>query len=132
MKQSSITQQGFVTNRVYSNVRRAGIFLFSSGQSPIDPKTGKLVEGKISEQVVQVMENIKQLLQGETLKFSDVLKTTVFLTNMDDFPVLNKIYGRYFQVHLPARSCVVVSSLPYGACVEIEFVACDTSNEIES
>jgi 2-iminobutanoate/2-iminopropanoate deaminase len=118
--------------RVYSNVRRAGHYLFSSGQSPIDSKTGKLVEGQTSEQVVQVMENIKQLLQEEKLDFSDVVKTTVFLTNMDDFLVLNQIYGRYFKMNLPARSCVVVSSLPYGAYVEIEFIACDTSNKFKS
>lgn len=107
----------------YSSVRKAGSFLFGSGQSPINPKTGELVDGGITAQVTQVMENIQQLLLEAELDFTDVVKTTVFLTDMGDFTAVNEIYGRYFVDKLPARSCIAVSSLPKAASVEIEFIA---------
>lgn len=107
----------------YSPIRKAGSFLFGSGQSPINPRTGKLVDGGISSQATQVMENIKQLLLAAKLDFADVVKTTIFLTHMKDFTAVNEIYGRYFVDKLPARSCIAVASLPKAACVEIEFIA---------
>ncbi|MBU2701745.1 2-iminobutanoate/2-iminopropanoate deaminase [Sporomusaceae bacterium BoRhaA] len=107
----------------YSSVRKVGGFLFGSGQSPINPKTGELVDGGITAQVTQVMENIKQLLLAAKLDFADVVKTTVFLIHMEDFTAVNEIYGRYFVDKLPARSCIAVASLPKAACVEIEFIA---------
>jgi 2-iminobutanoate/2-iminopropanoate deaminase len=107
----------------YSPIRKAGSFLFGSGQSPINPKTGKLVDGGIETQVTQVMENIQQLLLEAKLDFADVVKTTVFLTHMEEFVAVNKIYGRYFVDKLPARSCIAVASLPKAARVEIEFIA---------
>jgi 2-iminobutanoate/2-iminopropanoate deaminase len=107
----------------YSQARLSGSYLFSSGQIPIDPQTGALVQGGIEVQVKQVMENLKQVLIAAGLGFDQVIKTTVFITKMDDFNVVNKIYGSYFANNKPARSCVAVTSLPKGALLEIELIA---------
>jgi 2-iminobutanoate/2-iminopropanoate deaminase len=108
----------------YSQARISGGYLFCSGQIPINPETGEVVIGGIEAQAKQVMENIKQILLAAEMKFDDVLKTTVFITNMDNFGAVNEIYGSYFTDKLPARSCVAVASLPKGVLVEIEVIAC--------
>jgi len=108
----------------YSQARMSGNYLFSSGQIPIIPQTGTVVEGGIASQTKQVMENLKQVLLAAEMSFNDVLKTTVFITNMDNFAAVNEVYGRYFTDKMPARSCVAVAGLPKGVLVEIELIAC--------
>lgn len=109
----------------YSHAVRAGDFLFCSGQIPLDPSNPAqiLSEMSIAAQTEQVMRNIHNLLEHEHLTWANVVKTTVFLTNLADFAVLNKVYGRFFQKDAPARSTVQVAALPKGASVEIEVVA---------
>lgn len=107
----------------YSQGIKAGDFLFASGQIAIDPANGNLVSGGIEAQTRQVMENVKHILAAAGLNFSHVVKTTVFITDMSDFAVVNKIYGEYFTNNPPARSCVAVAALPKGALVEVEVVA---------
>jgi len=107
----------------YSQAVRSGSLLFCSGQIPLDPKSGQIVSGDITAQTRRVLDNIAALLRAEGLNFDDVVKTTVFLTNLDDFQIVNEIYGSYFKQNPPARSTVQVSALPRGANVEIEVIA---------
>ena len=107
----------------YSQGVKSQGLLFCSGQIAIDPATGSLVEGGIEAQTKRVCENVKALLKAAGLKPSSVVKTTVFITDMNDFPKVNEIYASYFAEPFPARSCVGVASLPKGALVEIEVVA---------
>lgn len=104
-------------------VLAAGEILFLSGQIPLDPTSGKLVEGGIEEQTEQACRNVGALLASQGLDFGNVVKTTVFLADMKDFPSVNNIYARYFNAPCPARSCVQVGALPLGAMVEIESIA---------
>lgn len=105
----------------YSQAIIAGDFVFCSGQIGIDPKTGELKEG-IEEQTKQVMENLKEVLEASKSDFDHVLKTTIYLVNKEDFFKVNEIYGQYFPKIKPARSTVIVSSLPKNALVEIEMI----------
>lgn len=98
--------------------------MFFSGQIPLDPETSKVVGEDISSQSRQVFENIKAVLESSRMGFSQVVKTLVFLTDMEDFESFNKIYEEYFKDHKPARSCVEVSKLPKGVKVEVEVIAC--------
>jgi len=107
----------------YSHGVWAGELLFLSGQTPIDPAIGKLAEGGIAEQTEQVFRNLVAVLADADLSMQDVVKTTVFLVSMDDFPAMNEVYGRHFDAPYPARSTVAVAALPLGARVEIELVA---------
>jgi 2-iminobutanoate/2-iminopropanoate deaminase len=107
----------------YSHGIRIGDFLFCSGQIPLDPATGNLVEGGIEKQTERVLENIKILLADQGLDFSNVIKTTVFVMNLGEFAAMNGVYSRYFKSPFPARSTVQVSGLPKGAAVEIEIIA---------
>lgn len=107
----------------YSQAVKMGDFLFASGQIPINPQTGELVDGGIEAQAKQVMENIKQVLLAGGCDLDKVIKTTIFILDMGDFAAVNKIYGEYFTKDLPARSCVAVAKLPKEALVEIEVVA---------
>ena len=106
----------------YSQAIRVGNFLFASGQIAINPAIGELVDG-IEAQTKQVMENVKNILAAEGMDLSDIVKTTIFLTDMNNFATVNEIYGGYFNQNPPARSCVEVSKLPKGALIEIEVVA---------
>jgi 2-iminobutanoate/2-iminopropanoate deaminase len=108
----------------YSQAIQAGNFLFCSGQIPLDPVTGEIVTGDVGRQAEQVMENIAAVLSAAGAGFSDVVKATVFLFEMNDFGVVNEVYGRYFPDHKPARSTVAVKELPRGVRVEIEVIAC--------
>jgi 2-iminobutanoate/2-iminopropanoate deaminase len=104
--------------------------LFTSGQIPINPETGALVEGAIAEQTVRVCENLKAVLAAAGVGFAEVVKTTVFLKDMKDFAAMNEVYARYFAGEgfvAPARSTVQVAALPKDALVEIECVAVDAS-----
>jgi 2-iminobutanoate/2-iminopropanoate deaminase len=108
----------------YSQGVKVGSFFFFSGQIPLDPASGELVEGGIETQTEQVMANMKALLAAAGLDFSRVVKTTIYLTDLSQFGVVNEIYGRYFTGIAPARATVQVAALPKEAQVEIEWVAC--------
>ena len=110
----------------YSQAVKAGGFVFLSGQIPIDPETGKLAIGDIARQTRQVMENIKEVLAVCGCDFSDVVKTTIFITDMNDFSTVNEVYGEYFQDSPPARATVQVTRLPKDVGIEIEAIACCT------
>ena len=107
----------------YNHAVRVGDLLFCSGQIPIDPATGQLVNGYIRAQTERVLENIKLILDDQKLSFAHVVKTTVYLTNLADFAAMNEAYAQYFKTDFPARSTVQVAGLPRGANVEIEVVA---------
>lgn len=108
----------------YSQAVISGGFLFASGQIPIDPATGKVVDGGIREQVEQVMKNASAILAEADCNFDCVVKTTVFLQSMDDFGIMNEIYAATFAGETkPARSAVQVAKLPLGVLVEMEFIA---------
>ena len=107
----------------YSQAIRAGGFLFCSGQIPLDPVTGELRGTDVRGQTMQVLENIASVLNAAGLSFSDVVKTTIYLTDLADFAVVNEIYGGKFSTAPPARSTVEVKGLPRGARVEIEVLA---------
>ncbi len=107
----------------YSQAIRVGDFLFCSGQIPIDPATGKLIEGDIEAQTRRVMENIAAVLAEAGAGFEQIVKTTIYLVDMADFPKVNPIYGERFGAVPPARSTVAVAALPLGARVEIEVTA---------
>ena len=107
----------------YSQAMDCGEFVFCSGQIPLVPETGLLVEGGIEEQARQMFANIKAVLNAAGLDFANVVKTTVFMTDLTQFATLNGIYAQYFPENPPARSCVEVSSLPKGALVECEVIA---------
>ncbi len=109
----------------YSQAVKVGEFLFCSGQIGIDPVTKKLVGDDVETQTLQVIENIREVLKASALDLSDVVKTTLFLSNMDDFPVVNDTYGKAFKAHRPARSTVQVTRLPLDALIEIECIAFD-------
>ena len=107
----------------YSPAIRASNLLFISGQVGFNPATGALVDGGISEQTDQVMRNIGALLAAAGADFSHVVRTTVYLADMNEFAAMNEIYGEYFTSDPPARSTVQVAALPAGAKVEIEAIA---------
>ena len=107
----------------YNHAVRVGDMLFCAGQIPIEPGTGNLVEGDIKAQTLQVLENVKAILDDQKLSFNNVVKTTVFLTNLGDFAGMNEVYSRYFTANHPARSTIQVAALPRNANVEIEVVA---------
>lgn len=107
----------------YSQAIKANGFLFVSGQIPLDPSTGQIVGGGVESQTQQVLANLQAILDQEGLSFADVVKTTVFLKDMDDFAVVNKTYSQYFTAEPPARACVQVAKLPRDVSVEIEVIA---------
>ncbi len=107
----------------YSQGVNVGDLFFFSGQIPLDPSTGEMAENNIKAQTKQSLENVKALLESQGLSFSNVVKTTVFLDNMDDFTTVNGIYAEYFVEPYPARSAVEVAKLPKGALIEVEVIA---------
>ena len=107
----------------YSQAILIGELLFTSGQLPIDPATGQFPEGGIKEQTRQSLLNIKAILDASARSMADVVKTTVFLADMNDFAEMNSVYAEFFSEPYPARSAVAVKTLPKGALVEIEVVA---------
>ena len=107
----------------YSQAIRAGDLLFLSGQVAFDPATGELVKGDIAQQTRRVLENMKAVLEAEKLSMADVVKTTVFLKNMENFARMNEVYASYFPSPYPARSAVEVARLPRDVEVEIEAIA---------
>jgi 2-iminobutanoate/2-iminopropanoate deaminase len=107
----------------YSQAVKCGNLLFCSGQIPLDPATGEMVGGAITQQAERVMENIAAVLAAAGIGFDDVIKSTIFLVDMADFAAVNEVYGGRFTAHKPARSTVAVAMLPRGALLEIEIIA---------
>jgi 2-iminobutanoate/2-iminopropanoate deaminase len=107
----------------YSQAIAAGEFLFTSGQIALDPATKAVIAGGIAEQTERVMENLRAALSAAGLQFDNVVRSTCFLANLDDFPAFNEVYARYFSSHPPARSTVQVAKLPLGVLVEVECIA---------
>lgn len=107
----------------YSQAIQIGGLVYTSGQIPIDPSTGSFVEGGIKEQTRQSLENVKSILEEAGMTMGDVVKTTVFMADMNDFAEMNAVYATFFTEPYPARSAVAVKTLPKGALVEIEVIA---------
>ena len=107
----------------YSQGIKANGFLFLSGQIPLDPKTQQIVEGDAARQTEQVLENLKGIVEAAGSSLHRVVKTTVFLSDLNDFSVMNEVYARYFSGHAPARSTVQVARLPRDVRVEIDLIA---------
>lgn len=107
----------------YSHAISTGDFLFTSGQIALDPATGKIVGDSIEEQAEQVLKNLEAVLAANNMTFANVIKTTVFLTDLADFTIVNQIYATRFSTEPPARSCVQVAGLPGGSKIEIELIA---------
>lgn len=107
----------------YNHAVRVGDLLFCAGQIPLDPASGNLVAGDIKAQTDRVLQNVKAILDDQKLTFANIVKSTVFLTNLADFTGMNEVYAKYFTTECPARSTIQVAALPKGAIVEIEVVA---------
>lgn len=107
----------------YSQAIEVNNFVFVSGQIPLDPQTGQLVDGNIKEQTKRVFENIKAILKAAGCDLNNVVKVTAFTNDISNFSAINEVYSEYFQNHKPARSFVEVSALPRNAQVEIEVIA---------
>ena len=107
----------------YSQAIQVGNLVYTSGQIPIDPATGAFVEGSIKEQTRQSLSNVRAILEEAGLSMANVVKTTVFMADMNDFADMNAVYAEFFTEPYPARSAVAVKTLPKGALVEIEVVA---------
>lgn len=107
----------------YNHAVRVGDLLFCAGQIPIDPASGNLIAGDIKAQTERVLQNLKAILDDQRLTFANVVKSTVFLTDLGEFAAMNEVYAKYFTGDFPARSTIQVAALPKGARVEIEVVA---------
>ena len=107
----------------YSQAVSDGGFLFASGQVPLDPATGRLVEGDLEVSAERVFDNLEAVLREAGLSFRDVVKTTVYLIRAEDFAAMNAVYARRFGEHRPARATVIVAALPAGATLEIDLIA---------
>jgi len=123
MKKIIVTTEAPAAVGPYSQAIRVGNLVFCSGQIPLDPKAGEIVGRDITAQARQVMENISAVLRAEGLTFENIIKTTIFLTNLGDFQTVNELYASYFKSDPPARSTVQVSALPKAANVEVEVIA---------
>ena len=123
MKQVIHTDSAPAAIGPYSQAIQIGDLLFVSGQVPIDPSTGAIVEGDIKAQAQQSLNNLKAILNAAGTNMGAVVKTTVFLADMNDFAAMNEVYAQFFQEPLPARSAVQVGRLPKDAKVEIEAIA---------
>ncbi len=123
MPRTAVTASGGVAVGPYSHGVEAGQLVFLSGQTPLDPATGALVGGGIEEQTRRCLDNLAAVLDAAGLGLDDVVKCTVFLTDMADFAAMNAAYRGYFAEPFPARTTIGVAALPLGASVEIELVA---------
>ena len=107
----------------YSQAIRIGDFLYTSGQIALDPESGIFLSGEIEEETEQTLKNISAILQAGGVNFENVIKTTVYLSDLNDFTRMNQVYEKYFSQNKPARACVQVAALPKGAKVEIDAIA---------
>ena len=123
MKEIISTQNAPAAIGPYSQAVRAGNLLFVSGQIPVDPATGEVVEPTIQAQAKRSLDNVKAVLEAAGASLDNVVKTTVFLKNMDDFVEMNRVYKTFFTADCPARSAVQVGKLPKDVLVEIEAIA---------
>jgi 2-iminobutanoate/2-iminopropanoate deaminase len=123
MMRVAINPPGAIAVGPYSAAVDANGLLFLSGQTPIDPRTGRLVDGGIREQTAQCFANLFAVLRAAALTPEHVVKVNVFLTNIDDFPAMNEVYRTQFAEPFPARTTIGVAALPLGARVEIEMIA---------
>jgi 2-iminobutanoate/2-iminopropanoate deaminase len=128
MKKIISTKEAPAAVGPYSQAVRVGSTVYCAGQIPLDPKSGQIVPGDIGAQTRRVLENIAAVLRAESLGFENIVKTTVFLTNLSDFQTMNEIYGSYLKKEQTARSTVQVPALPKGANVEIEVIAVANGN----
>ncbi|QSQ08754.1 2-iminobutanoate/2-iminopropanoate deaminase [Koleobacter methoxysyntrophicus] len=122
-KQAISTKKAPAAVGPYSQAIKAGGFLFVSGQIPINPETGELVTGDIKVQTHQVLKNVKAILEEAGLTMDDVVKATVFISDMDQFAAVNEVYAKYFGDVPPARACVEVARIPKDVGVEVEVIA---------
>jgi 2-iminobutanoate/2-iminopropanoate deaminase len=122
-KKGIFTDAGPVAGAPYTPAVRVGDFVYISGQIPLDPATSRVVEGDFKDQVKQCLRNLASILKREGLGLENVVKTTIFLKDLNDFAALNEVYGPYFSGVRPARSTVEVSRLPLDVMVEIEAIA---------
>ena len=123
MKKIISTKEAPAAVGPYSQAVRVGSTIYCAGQIPLDPKSGQIVPGDIGAQTRRVLENITAVLKAERLSFQNIVKTTIFLTDLADFQTVNEIYAPYFKQAPPARSTVQVPALPKGARIEIEAIA---------
>lgn len=123
MKQIIQTEQAPKAIGPYSQAIKSNGFVFASGQIPINPETGEFVAGGIAEQTEQVIKNLSRVLEAAGSGLNRIVKTTVFLADMEEFAAMNEVYGRFFSDEPPARATVEASRLPRGARVEIEAIA---------
>ncbi|HYV76194.1 MAG TPA: RidA family protein [Candidatus Binatia bacterium] len=123
MRQVISTDRGPKAIGPYSQAVRANGLVFLSGQIPLDPNTQQLISGDIAAQTERALQNISGILEAAGSSIGQVIKTTVFLKDMNDFAAMNEVYGRYFTAHPPARSTVEVARLPKDVLVEIEVIA---------
>ena len=123
MKKVVTTQNAPAAIGPYSQAIEINGMLFASGQIPLDPKTGTLVEGDIKSQARQALTNVKSLVESAGYSLSNVVKTTCFLADMNDFAAFNEVYAEFFEHEAPARSAVAVKSLPKNALCEVEVIA---------
>lgn len=123
MKEIVLTNEAPGAIGPYSQGIKTGGLIFTSGQIPIDPKTGEIVSGDIKKAAERCILNLKAVLEAADSSLNNVVKTTVFIKDMNDFNAVNQVYAEYFTENYPARSCVEVSHLPKGALVEIEAIA---------
>lgn len=123
MPRKAYTAEGAVTVGPYSHAVESGELVYLSGQTPMDPAAGKLVEGSVAAQTEQCFRNLFNVLEAAGLTPEDVVKVNVFLTDMKDFAEMNKVYERQFSAPYPARTTIGVAALPLGARIEIEMIA---------
>ncbi|MFP4059275.1 MAG: RidA family protein [Bacteroidales bacterium] len=123
MKRTISTRQAPDAVGPYSQAVEVNGTLYISGQVPLDPKTGKLIDGTITEQTEQVMKNIGAILHAAGYDYKDVIKSTCLLKDINDFGAMNKVYGNYYPENPPARAAYQVGALPLGARIEIETIA---------
>lgn len=127
-RKQRLTRETLTTNKIalpvgpFSPAVRAGEFVYLSGQVAQDPATGRLIAGDAAMQTDQIFKNVQAILDAGGRTMADVIKATVFLTDMRDYPAMNTIFGRYFEAPYPARTTVAVMALPLGAAVEIDLV----------
>lgn len=123
MTKKIFTPKGAVIVGPYSPAVEAGDLIFFSGQIPIDSTTGKIIEGDVKSQTEQCLKNLSNVLEAAGVTPDDVVKTTIYLTDMNDYAMVNEAYGSYFKAPYPARTAIAVCALPLGSKVEIESIA---------
>jgi len=123
IKRTIQTEQAPAAIGPYSQAIRIGDFLYTSGQIALDPESGMFLSGEIEEETEQTLKNISAILQAGGVNFENVIKTTVYLSDLNDFTRMNQVYEKYFSKNKPARACVQVAALPKGAKVEIDAIA---------